>query len=1069
MQWLASLCVRRPVLAGVLMLVIVVVGAAGYVKLGLDWFPKIDFPVVVVTTRLDGAAPEEVETEITDKIEEAVNTISGIDELRSVSVEGVSQVYVTFSLDKEVNVAAQEVQDHINGALPNLPRGIDPPIVARIDPDAVPILQIAVHGPHTIREVSEVADKQIRRQIESIPGVGEVSLIGGRKRQINVWLDPVRLRANGLTAVDVQRAIGAQNLTTPGGAVQTGPAEITLRVQGRVQSPEAFGEIVVRDTDNHPIRLGDVARVVDSEEEEESVAFENGVRTVLLSVRKQSGENTVAVVDGVTERLRDVERSLPRGYQLEVVRDNSATIRTSVNAVKEHLLVGAFLASLVVLLFLGNLRSAIIAAIAIPISIIGTFALMWIEGFTLNMITLLALALAVGIVIDDAIVVLENIFRFIDVKGIRPFPAAIAATKDIGLAVLATTLSLLAVFIPVAFMSGIVGRFLKGFGLTMAFAIAVSMLVSFSLTPMLAARWLTPPLFDEKGQRLPRRKSAFERGVDRAYQPIEHAYMTVLGWVMQHRWVVVLAALLALGSIGRLFKAVPKGFIPENDDANFEINVRAPEGTSLQATEIIGERVAREVRELTPDVKLTLMSIGGNQQRTENLAKIYVRLIDPRERAASQVTIMSRIRKEIIAKLPGDLRIDVSEVDAFNSGQSTAAVQYGIAGPDLGKLADYSKHIVAQLKKVDGAVDVDTNLVLGKPEFDVTIDREKAADLGVQVADIASTLQLLVGGLKVSTYAEAGEDYDVRARADLPFRAGEEGLTLVTVPSQRYGSVPLREVVQIKPATGPSVINRVNRQRLVAINANIAPGFGESDVMLALEKIIKDQHLPAVYHALPQGRSRETGKAAQNFLLAFGLSFIFMYLVLAAQFESWLHPVTILLALPLTIPFALISLLIFHQTLNIFTALGLLVLFGVVKKNSILQVDHTNTLRAQGKPRLEAILEANRDRFRPILMTTVAFVAGMIPLAVSKGIGAGFSQATGSIVIGGQTLSLLLTLLATPVAYSLFDDASAFVKRITRGTPVDRGAAEVMLPVASEPVHAVTADPGFSQRPNPAG
>ncbi len=1045
MQWLASLCVRRPVFTVVVMLAISVVGIAGYFKLGLDQFPKIDFPVVVVTTRLDGAAPEEVETEITDKIEEAVNTISGIDELRSVSVEGVSQIFVTFNLDKNVNVAAQEVQDHVNSSLPDLPRGIDPPIVAKLDPDSVPVLQIAVHGKHSVRELTELADKQIRRQIESIPGVGDVSLIGGRKRQINVWMDPVRLRSMGLTAVDVQRAIATQNLSTPGGAVQTGPTEITLRVQGRVTSPAALAQIVVRDADGHPIRLGDVARVEDGEEEEDSVAFENGKRTVLLSVRKQSGENTVAVVDGVLGRLKAIEKALPHGYELEVVRDNSGVVRTSVNAVKEHLVLGALFASLVVLLFLGNFRSAVIAAVAIPISIIGTFALMWARGFTLNMITLLALALAVGIVIDDAIVVLENIFRFIDEKGYRPFPAAIAATKDIGLAVLATTLSLLAVFVPVAFMSGIVGRFLEGFGLTMAFAIAVSMLVSFSLTPSLSARWLDPPLFDEKGKRLPKKKSALERFVDAGYQPVENAYMAVLRFVMRHRWIVVVASLLTLASTPLLFKAVPKGFIPENDDANFEINVRAPEGTSLESTEIVAERIARKVRELSPDVLLTLTSIGGGQQRLENLAKIYVRLTDPRARKETQIGLMARVRKEIVQKLPKDLRIDVSEVDAFNSGQSTASVQYGISGPDLGKLADYSSRIVAELKKVPGAVDVDTNLVVGKPEYDVTIDREKAADLGVQVADIAGTLQLLVGGLKVSTYAESGEDYDVRARADLPFRSDRESLSLITVPSVRYGSVPLREVVTVRQGTGPSVINRVNRQRLVAINANVAPGFGESDVMAALVQIIHDQQLPAAYHALPQGRSRETGKAAANFVIAFGLSFIFMYLVLAAQFESWLHPITILLALPLTVPFALVSLLLFGQTLNIFTGLGLLVLFGVVKKNSILQVDHTNTLRAQGMPKLEAILQANRDRLRPILMTTVAFVAGMIPLAVSKGIGAGLARATGSIVIGGQTLSLLLTLLATPVAYSLFDDASVFFGRLFgRGERTDRGEAEVV-------------------------
>src|SRR6185312_9129207 len=528
MQWLARLCVRRPVFAGVLMLTITVVGVAGYFKLGLDWFPKVDFPVVVVTTRLDGAAPEEVETEITEKIEEAVNTINGIDELRSVSVEGVSQVFVTFTLEKPVDVATQDVRDHVATATANLPRGIDPPVVGKFDPDAVPILYIAVESSRSVRETTEIADKRVRRQIESIPGVGQVNLLGGRKRQINVWLDPVQLRALGLTPQDVQRAIGAQNLTTPGGAIHTGPTEMTLRVQGRVSSPQALADIVVRQSGNHPIRVSDVARVEDGEEEPETVSLLDGKPTVMLTVRKQSGENTVQVVDGVVERLGDVEKTLPAGTKLRVVRDNSLVVRTAVGAVKEHLVLGALLASLVVLFFLGNLRSALISAIAIPISIVGTFALMWAQGFTLNMITLLALALAVGIVIDDAIVVLENIHRFIHELRYKPFPAAVAATKDIGLAVLATTLSLMAVFIPVAFMSGIVGRFLGGFGLTMAFAIGVSMLVSFSLTPSLSARWLEPPETDADGNPV-EHKGALARATDVFYRPIERVYMRMLG------------------------------------------------------------------------------------------------------------------------------------------------------------------------------------------------------------------------------------------------------------------------------------------------------------------------------------------------------------------------------------------------------------------------------------------------------------------------------------------------------------------------------------------------------------
>ncbi len=1051
MQWLANISVRRAVFASVLMLAIVVVGLAGYRSLGVDAFPKIDFPVVAVVTRLDGAAPEEIETQVTDKIEAAVNTIAGIDELRSISSEGVSQVYITFQLEKNIDSAAQDVRDHVSTALPELPQGIDQPVVQKLDPDASPILYVAVTGSQPIREVTELADKQIRRAVENIPGVGQVSLVGGRKRQLNVWLDTDALRGHGLTAADVQRAIASQNLTAPGGSVETGPRDLTLRVKGRVETPVELGRIVVRQSGDHPIRVQDVARVEDGAEHEDTAASLDEQPTLVLSIRKQSGENTVAVVKAVRERLSQVERSLPSGYRLSVVRDNSATIQTQVAAVEEHLVLGALFAALVVLLFLGNVRSTVIAAIAIPISIIGTFGLMAYKGFTLNIITLLALALAVGIVIDDAIVVLENIFRFVHEKKLKPFPAAIAATKDIGLAVLATTLSLIAVFVPIAFMNGIVGRFMNSFGLTMAFAIGVSLLVSFTVTPMLAARWLAPPGEDET-------PSVLERLVDRAYQPVERVYMAMLRWSMDHRWAIVLVCVAALGSCGPLFKAVPKGFVPQNDEANFEINVRTPEGTSLPSTLLVAERIARETRRI-PGVAYTLATIGDNNQRTPNLARIYVKLTDPKERAASQQELQARARRELLGRFPKELRIDVSDVSAFNSGNSSKSVQYVINGPDVGELARIADRVLAKLRQVPGAADVDSNLVLGKPEVQLEVLRDKAADLGVQVADVSNAARLMVGGLKASTYEENGEDYDIRLRAGAADRSRLDRLGAITVPSAKVGSVALRDVVLFRDAAGPSEINRLNRRRQVTITANVLPGYGESDVLSALERIIRDEKLPAGYAAQAMGRSKETGRAAVNFLVAFGLSFVFMYLVLAAQFESWIHPLTILISLPLTVPFALLSLLVFHQSLSIMSALGLLVLFGVVKKNAILQVDHTNNLRAAGMARDQAILVANRDRLRPILMTTIAFVAGMLPLITSRGIGAGFNRATAGIVIGGQSFSLLLTLLATPVVYSLLDDLGAWLgRRFGRRGMVDRGRGEIDAPLepANRPaLHAV--------------
>ena len=1026
MQWLAEICIKRPIFATVLILLVTVIGLFGYGKLGVDRFPKIDLPIITVTTRLNGAAPEDVETEITDKVEEAVNTISSIDELRSVSAEGVSQVFITFLLEKDVDVAAQEVRDHLNAVIPDLPKNIDLPVVTKLDPDQAPVMYIALKSSRPITEVTEFADKSVRRKLETISGVGGVKILGGRKRQVNVWLDPLRLRAAGITAADVQKAIDAQNLTMPGGRVETGPQQLTLRVHGRVETAGEIGQLVVKQQGSHPLLVQDVARVEDGAEEVESSALRDGDPTVVMAIRKQSGSNTVQVADEIKYRLGDIQKSLPPGYKLELVRDDSGVIRTSVDAVKEHLFIGAILAALVVLVFLGNVRSTLIAAIAIPVSIVGTFACMWFEGFTLNTITLLALALAVGIVIDDAIVVLEIIFRNVDEKGMEPREAARSGTNEIGLAVLATTLSLIAVFLPVAFMAGIPGRFLKSFGVTMAFSIAVSLLVSFSLTPMLASRWL------KKRQLAGGKKPILERVVDVVYKPIERLYVGVLGFVMAHRWVIVLLGIATLGSCIPLAGAADKGFLPRNDEAQFNVSVRTPEGTGLVATQLVGERIAREIRKLS-GVESTLTTVGDDDAVTQNLAHIYVRLVDPGRRASSQDQMMDLVRQKITSKQDKALRIVVSEVGAFSGGGfSTAKIQYTLSGPDLKKLEQYTDAIIAKFRKVPGAVDVDSSLITGKPEIGVYIDRARAADLGVQVVDVANALRLLVEGVQVSTYEERGEQYEVHVRAEPQYRADKQGLGLLTVPSSRLGFVPLSDVVQLRNGAGPSQINRLNRQRQVAISANPAPGVGEGAIGDALKKIIDGEHLPSEYKAATAGTTREMARTGQNFLLAFALSFVFMYLVLAAQFESWLHPITILISLPLTLPFAFVSVILFHQQLDIYSMLGILVLFGVVKKNAILQIDHTNHLRREGMARLPAILQANRDRLRPILMTTLAFVAGMIPLVVSQGVGAGFNRATAGVVVGGQLFSLALTLLATPVAYSLFDDLSNSLRRLFR-------------------------------------
>jgi HAE1 family hydrophobic/amphiphilic exporter-1 len=1033
MQWLAAICVRRPVFASVIVLVFVVIGVLGYTRLPLDRFPKVDFPTVLVTTSMPGATPTEVETEISDKIEEAVNTVSGIDELYSTSSEGISQVSITFVLEKNQDTAAQEVRDRINRILSDLPDNAKTPVVEKLDPDAAPVLNIALIADRPIREITEYADKVLRRQLESVSGVGQVTLLGGRKRQINVWLDPVRLRAYNLTSLDVERALKQQNVQIPAGTVKSPTHEAGLRVLGKPESVDGLSRIVVRQDAGGLIRLGDVARLEDGEEEMQTMARRNGVPSVMLSLRRQSGENTVAVVDAVRERLAEISKRLPAGYSVDVVRDNSLVIRTSTHAVKEHLVLGSLLAALVVLFFLGNGRATIISALSIPTSIIASFGVMWIADVTLNQISLIALALAVGIVIDDAIIVVENIFRHIEVKKESPHDAAIAGTREIGPAVMTTTLSLLAVFVPVAFLSGIVGRFMRGFGLTMAFAIAVSLLVSFTLAPMLSARMLKikkPGWFER----------AMGHVVNVFYKPIEALYMTLLHFSMKHRWVVVLLCFGALCGIPPMMKRVQKSLIPPTEEAQFQVTLRTPEGSSLESTDLVAERVARDIRRL-PGVEYTLMTIGDNNQRTRNAGSIYVRLSDPSLRTETQEVIMDRVRREIVPNYPLELRLNVLLVPAFSTGQSSANVQYMIAGPDLAVLTKTIQEVLPEVRKINGIRDVDTSLVTGKPELTAEINRSKAGQLGVNIADLSTTLRLLVGGDDVSTYSENGEQYDIHFRAEEKYRDKREALDLLSVPSSSGKPVALSNVTGYSDREGPSEINRRNRRRMLTITANSAPGVGEAEILTAIDAVVKKHNLPPDYETGPLGRSKELKRTLDAFVTAFALAFIFMYLILAAQFESWLHPFTILLALPLTFPFALLSLLLFNQSLNIFSILGVLVLFGMVKKNGILQIDHTNRLREDGMQRLDAILQANRDRLRPILMTTVAFVAGMIPLLLSKGVGASMNTATAGVIIGGQSMSLLLTLLAIPVFYSLFDDVTSFLRRLVARFTKDKEAA----------------------------
>jgi len=1042
MQWLSNIAVRRPVFACVMILVLLVVGAVSYGGLGVDKFPKVDFPLITIVTPYPGASPGAVETDISEKVEEAVNTVSGLDTLTSTSTEGVSLVIAQFDLEVNPDKAAQDINEHLASILRDLPPGTRPE-VRKADPDAAPVIVLSVKGPAglPVRELTRFADKQVKQRIERLSGVGQIVILGGQDRQINVQLDAIRLTLTLPFAIDVQRAIANGNVNVPGGRIERGPLNTTLRVEGRALEPTQIGNIVVKQVGDHPVKVRDIAAVIDSEEDAETAAVRNGIPAIALSVRKQTGTNTVAVVNKVKAAVAGLKSQLPAGYTVDVVRDNSIQIQTSVSQVREHLVLGALLAALVVLLFLGSLRSTVIAAISIPVSIVSTFGLMKLAGFTLNLMSLLALALAVGIVIDDAIVVLENIYRFIDEKRMKPFPAAIHATKEIGLAVLATTLSLMAVFLPVAFMSGIVGRFLYSFGLTMAFAIGVSMIVAFTLTPMMAARMLPmpAPIGEE------RRKSWLERGSNAIYRPIERLYSAVLAFCLRRRWVVGLALVATFGMTVPMCKQIGGDFLPPNDEAQFEIYLQAPEGTTLEATALIAERLARKAREL-PEVDSTLVSVADSDQRQANVGHIYVHLSDPENRTRNQAAVMEQVREQILPDVPPGTRVAAQPVNDFSLGGQNANISYVISGPDLDKLEYYGKAILKTMRDVPGVVDLDSSLLDPVDETTVTPDLDRAALLGVEPADITATLAVLVGGVDASTFEDRGDQYPVFVRAAERFRNDPSALALIGVPSRSLGQVPLTDVIKVGAGKAISKITRQSRERAVTITMNNSPGFSESAIVAELQKTLKKLDMPPGYTAEAFGRSKEFAKLGPAFLLAIGLAILFMYLVLAAQFESWLYPLIIVMTIPLVVPFAALSLIITGGSLNIFSMLGGIVLFAMVKKNAILQVDHANGLRRQGLPRTEAVLAACRDRLRPILMTTFAFVAGMLPLVTSKGVGSGFSKAMASIVVGGQTLSLLLTLVAIPVIYTWFDDLSSWAGRRWRGVfgaKVDRGAAEV--------------------------
>jgi hydrophobe/amphiphile efflux-1 (HAE1) family protein len=1068
MQKLAEVCIKRPVFATMLVMAFVVVGAASWFRLGVDRFPAVDLPTVNVRVELPGASTEEVETQVAQKLEEQINTIQGINELRSISGSGAVIIIVTFNLNRQIDVAAQDVRDKVAIAVRNLPREILPPVVSKFDNDQAPVVTIALSGERSLRELTEIADKTVRPLLERSSGVGEVRIVGGLPRAVNVWVDPDRLAAYQIPITNVRDAVARQNADLPGGNVTAGLNEASLRTMGRIAEPRAFNDLVVATLNGVPVRVRDIGYAEDGTKEQRSAARLNGVPTVIMEVRRQSGENTVAVIEGVKAKLARLRDQVPADVKLGVIRDQSRYIYAALHEINLHLVLGSILASLVVLAFMRSWRSTFIAAVAIPTSVVSAFGMMWALNFTLNSVTMLALVLMVGIVIDDAIVVLENVFRFVEEKKMRPFEAAREATADIGLAVMATTFSLVVIFVPVSFMSSISGRFLYQFGLTATVSVLVSLLVSFSLTPMMCARLLRTE--DAASGHAAEGAHPASRGGFYAW--LDRGYTWSLSLAMRHRWVIVLVSVLVIVASVPIYRQVKQEYIPSDvDESEFEVLVFGPEHMSLAAMDEAMQALAKEARE-TKGVALTLASGGGNFLSKVNQGYMYVRTVSHEERTLTPARLWNGLihgrpleafrgnykQRDVMMALRQrfrkftDMRTQVRNIAGFNIGGGTFDVDLALRGPELEKLAEYGETLKQKARQLGGIVDVDTTLRLDKPELRVTIDRQRAADLRVDTSQIATALRLMVGGDdQVSRFhdPENNEDYDVQIRLMPEFRGNLSTISRLYVsrdttstnaatgaPAQINlapggGLVRLDNVVKIERAAIASRIDRTDRQRETRVRAMIAPGYGQADRIEALKKAAAGMNLPAAYQTFVTGKAREMEKTFTEFLWVFLLSVVFMYMILASQFESMIHPLTILLSLPLSVPFALFSLWYTGNTLNLYSALGILVLFGVVKKNAILQIDHMNNLRAHGMDRAAAIMQGNRDRLRPILMTTLALVAGMLPLWVGTGPGSEERRAIAVVVIGGQTLCLLLTLLVTPVAYSLFEDAARALRLST--------------------------------------
>lgn len=1018
---LSDVSIRRPVLATVMTATLLIFGLVSYRGLPLDALPDVDLPFVSVKVTLEGASPEEMEREVTRPLEEAVNTISGVKELRSRSTEETSQLFVEFHLEKDVDVAAQEVRDRISEILDDLPEEIDPPVVEKLDPDAEPILTLALSGSLPIDVLSDdIADDLVKTRLERLPGVGAVRIVGGQKREISVWLDKQAMIGRSLTGQQVFEAIRRAHIERPAGRA-TGPeVEYLVRTMGELSLPERFHQVVVARRQGRPIYLREVGYVEDGLEEPRTLARFNGRRVVALLVRRQSGTNTVQVIDAVKRELPRIARELPGGVELGVVRDQSRYIRESTSDVLDAIFLGGLFTVVVIFLFLRNFRSTLINAVAIPASLIATFTLFRPLGFTLNYMTLLALSLSVGLVVDDAIVVLECTYRHLE-EGEDPREAAHQATREVGMAATVATVSIAVVFLPVAFMKGLMGRWFFSFGVTVALAVLVSLFVAFTAIPMLSALFL----------RHQTRPGLLYRLLEGAFARVERAYGRLLRAALAHRWLIVLLALGIFAFSLHLMGRVGSEFYTYSDHGEFNVRVELPRGFSLER---VGEALRPLEEELValPHVEKALTAVGGGTRQSITDATIYVGLVDKSRRELTQFDLMARAR-ELADRFP-DLKLTVEQILPYEAGggESRAPVQFLLKGAEIARLRDYSQATMERMRAIPGLVDVDSNYEGGKPELRIEIHRPKAAELGLDVEGLSSTVQMLIGGKVAAHYQEGDDRYDIRVRYIESDRSNFYDLLTLPLGTNRGGLTFLAHLATVERVSGPTEINRQNRQRAIAIAANLEGGKTLGAAVRDVEGIVAALNLPPGYGVEFSGDVRDMQESAEQMLYAISLAVIFIYLALAAQFESFVHPFTLMLSLPLSLVGAFGALYLLGSTINIFSLIGLAMLMGLVIKNAILLIDYTNLLRERGLERKAALLKAGPVRLRPILMTAISTIVGMVPVAFSLGAGAEERAPMAISVMGGMTTSTLLTLVVVPVVYDLLDDLVPLLRRLGR-------------------------------------